>query len=115
MCPLPELRGITALDLEVACEVCRDGLWTTSAQTSPPSSSIYASLGPARRSHLMTEGVKAKALHGPGRGSGHTSGHHTCHVSRVRTLESGGCRQKQCPLGLWSSAAQWMNTLMALG
>lgn len=28
---------------------------------------------------------------------------------------SRGCRQKQCPLGPWSSAAQWMNTLMALG
>lgn len=54
---------------------------------------------PRRRSHLMTEGVKAKALHGPGHGSGHTSGHHTCHVSRVRTLESGGCRQEECPSG----------------
>lgn len=35
----------STLYLEVACGVCRDGLWTTSAQTSPPSSSIHASLG----------------------------------------------------------------------
>lgn len=62
----------------------------------------------------MTEGVKAKALHSPGHGSGHTSGHHTCHVSRVRTLESG-LQTGRVPLGPWSSAAQWMNLLRALG
>jgi len=53
----------------------------------------------------MTEGVKAKALHGPGRGSGHTSGHHTCHVSRVRTLESGLQTETVSPRALVLSGA----------
>lgn len=36
----PSCMGVQHSVLRVACGVCRDGLWTASAQTSPPSSSV---------------------------------------------------------------------------
>lgn len=72
----PSCMGVQHSVLRVACGVCRDGLWTTSAQTSPPSKQRLCFPWPCRE-----EGVKAKALRGLGHGSGHICGHHTCHVS----------------------------------
>lgn len=88
---------------EGAASVLGGGLWSLQGwaldNLSPnlsSSSSIHAS---SEEKSPYDGGGQSQSPPGPGHGSGHTSGHHTCHVSRVKHW-SQGLQTGRVPSGL---------------